>query len=123
VGVGEYMQLLVEEPSQENYYESLEDLYFRAITAHFLLDSRFYEFIEERDISIKGLPAKRLIVSFASNEGVLYKKVVVGFLDTRYDKPPPDSVAFRIIYQAPTERFDDHYQDFRLVVDSFKFTD
>lgn len=106
---------------KEMAFQSHEDFYDRAVISAWITHEGIKS-LEVRDLSIEGLPAKEFIVTYQSTDedGTIWKRDIVAFLDTRQGKAIPDCNAFRIIYGMPTDIFDNSC--FKLIVDTFKFT-
>jgi hypothetical protein len=125
------VSILAWEPA-ENPFSSLEDFYYRGAIAAWQ-DHEVFEILEEYDTVIDKSPAKEVTFTYKTTD-FIWKHTIVAFLDTRQTSPP-NSNAFKIIYDMPLElpediqalyetsiTYDNYYQDFRLIVDTFKFT-
>lgn len=129
------VSILAWEPSGDPLFDfySLDDFYDRAVISGWQ-DHEGFEILEERDTLIDKLPAREVTFTYKTTDFV-WKSTIVAFLDTRHTSPL-NSNAFKIIYDAPIDlpddvkalyeesiMYNDHYHEFRLIADTFKFTE
>jgi hypothetical protein len=114
--------IAVSEPTAESSYSSSEDFYNRKVMVYLAYKESF-EIIEQSDTVIDGLPARQATFTYEIPTDQVLKHSVVAFLDTRHNTPFPDSNSFMITFEMPIDTYESYYQDFRIIVDSFKFTE
>lgn len=117
------VSILAWEPSGNPLFDfySLHDFYDRGVISSWQ-DHEGFKILEERDTLIDKLPAREVTFTYKTTAFV-FKHTIVAFLDTRHDTAFLDSNAFKITYDIPIDMFDDYYQDFRLIADTFEFTE
>lgn len=117
------VSILAWEPSGNPLFDfySLEDFYERGVIGNWR-DHEGFELLEEHDTVIDKLPAKEFTFTYKTTDFV-FKESILALLDTRHNKAISDSNAIKIIYDMPIDMYDDYHQDFRLIVDTFKFTE
>lgn len=98
--------------------ESLDDYYYHYVTDPVRLiyqGIEGFKILKEKDTTVDKLPAKELTFTYNYNYSSVWKHTIIAFLDTR-------NIPFKIFWNEPLNIYNDYYQDFRLIVDTFRFT-